>query len=65
VAGEAASGCHTCGTFNPETPSGNFVPDHQVPNALNFPGRPQRLYPHCLTCSVQQGGSIRSRGSGR
>lgn len=59
------TGCHTCGTFTPGTPSGNFVPDHQMPNALNFPDRPQRLYPHCLTCSLRQGGSIRHRASDR
>ena len=29
------TGCHTCGTFAPGTRSGNFVPDHQPPNALN------------------------------
>jgi hypothetical protein len=27
------------------------VPDHQSPNAWNSPTKPQRLYPHCLSCS--------------
>ena len=49
-------GCQTCGTLDPVTTSGNFVPDHQLPNALNPTGRPQRLYPQCLNCSNLQGG---------
>src|SRR5205085_4171575 len=28
------NGCHTCGTTDPGTKSGNFVPDHQPPNGL-------------------------------
>jgi hypothetical protein len=56
------TGCHTCGTRDPETPSGNFVLDHQPPNALNRSGEAQRLFPQCLTCSRRQGGWIRSRG---
>ncbi len=55
------NGCHTCGTTDPGTKSGDFVPDHQPPNAVNPPGKPQRLYPHCLGCSRRQGGEIRSR----
>ena len=51
----AKSGCHTCGTTNPGTKSGNFVPDHQPPSALNTTGGPQRLYPQCLNCSREQG----------
>jgi RHS repeat-associated protein len=47
----ATSGCHTCGTTNPGTKSGHFVPDHQPPNALNPSGGPQQLYPQCSTCS--------------
>jgi RHS repeat-associated protein len=53
------TGCHTCGTTDPGTKSGNFIPDHQLPNALNPSGAPQRLYPHCLGCSRVQGGQIR------
>src|SRR5262249_37435967 len=59
------TGCHTCGIRNPGTHSGNFVADHQPPTALNHFGRPQRLYPHCLTCSLRQGGWITSRGLSR
>lgn len=55
------TGCHTCGARDPGTPSGNFVPDHQYPSAINQPGRTQRLYPQCLTCSFKQGGFIRPR----
>jgi hypothetical protein len=50
------TGCHTCGTFNPGTPLGNFVTDHQFPSALNSMSREQRLYPQCLSCSLRQGG---------
>ena len=48
-------GCHTCGTVSPGTISGNHVPDHQYPTALNPFGRAQRLYPQCLTCMRRQG----------
>jgi hypothetical protein len=54
------SGCHTCGNKNPGTNSGNFVADHQLPNVRNPKGRPQRLYPQCLTCSNRQGGWLRN-----
>ena len=57
-----ATGCHTCGTMEPGTTPGNFVPDHQPPSALNSVNRPQRLYPQCLTCSLRQGGWISRRG---
>jgi hypothetical protein len=56
----AETGCHTCGTKNPGTTSENFVLDHQAPNALTPLGRPQRLYPQCISCSDSQGGSIRA-----
>jgi hypothetical protein len=49
------SGCHTCGTKEPGTPLGNYVLDHQPPNALNVFGVEQRLYPQCLSCSLRQG----------
>lgn len=55
----STTGCHTCGTTDPGTKSGNFVPDHQPPNAVNPPGQPQRLYPQCLHCSQVQGGEVR------
>lgn len=52
------TGCHTCGTFEPGTKRGNFVPDHQVPSRLNPIDRAQRLYPQCLSCSLRQGGFV-------
>ena len=51
------SGCHTCGSTDPGTRSGNFVPDHQPPSATRPPA--QRLYPHCINCSRAQGGAVR------
>jgi len=59
------TGCHTCGTFNPGTPLGNAVLDHQPPNAWNPYGRPQRLYPQCLSCSSRQGNWISRNRKGR
>lgn len=53
------SGCHTCGSTDPKTKSGNFVPDHQPPSKINPPGQPQKLYPHCIECSRKQGGQVR------
>ena len=53
------SGCHTCGTDDPETDSGNWVLDHQPPSALIRPGQPQRLYPQCVNCMRLQGGWTR------
>jgi RHS repeat-associated protein len=52
------TGCHTCGTTDAGTKSGNFVPDHQPPTALNPAGGEQRLYPQCLSCSRTQGGEV-------
>ncbi len=51
-------GCHTCGTTNPGTKSGNFVPDHQPANALNTRGGSQRLFPQCNPCSRKQAGQV-------
>lgn len=59
------TGCHTCGTRNPGTTSGHFVPDHQPPSALYSGSTPQRLLPHCLSCSLRQGGEIRAYLRGR
>ncbi|WAT15827.1 RHS repeat domain-containing protein [Xanthomonas fragariae] len=53
------TGCHTCGTTDPGTKGGNFIPDHQPPTKANPNGEPQRLYPQCLSCSRQQGGEVR------
>jgi hypothetical protein len=52
-----ANGCHTCGTKDPGTQTGHFIPDHQPPNAL-AEGRPQQLYPHCNNCRRVQGGQV-------
>jgi hypothetical protein len=54
------TGCHTCGTTNPGTKSGDFVADHQPPNSLNPTGADQRLFPQCLHCSRIQGGELRT-----
>lgn len=51
----AETGCHTCGTKDPGTKSGNPVLDHQPVSSLNKDGAPQRLYPQCLNCSREQG----------
>ena len=61
----AETGCHTCGTRIPETLYGDFIPDHQLPNALNRAGKAQRLYPQCVTCSRRQGGWITGSGGTR
>jgi hypothetical protein len=50
-----ATGCHSCGALVSGLKSGNFVLDHQPASAINLPGGRQRLYPHCIRCSVQQG----------
>jgi len=54
------TGCHTCGSTDPKTKSGHFIPDHQPPNELNPSGEEQRLFPHCLACSRKQGGDTRT-----
>ncbi len=59
------TGCHSCGTKEPGTRRDNFVPDHQLPSALNPFGGAQRLYPQCLLCSRRQGGWITGHGGGR
>ena len=51
------SGCHTCGSLDPGTKSGNFIPDHQPPSRL-APEQPQQLYPQCQGCSRRQGGEV-------
>jgi len=56
----STTGCHTCGITNPGTKSGNFVPDHQPISALTPAGVLQRLYPHCISCSKSQGGTVGS-----
>jgi hypothetical protein len=49
------NGCHTCGTKNAQTTTGNAVADHQPPKAL---GTPTEFYPHCLGCARRQGGEV-------
>jgi general stress protein YciG len=51
------SGCHTCGATNPGK-GGQFIPDHQPPNRLNWLNDPQRLYPQCYRCSKVQGAQV-------
>jgi hypothetical protein len=53
-------GCHTCGTPDPGTPNGNWIGDHQTSTALNPPGKPQYILPHCDFCGPRQGGLISS-----
>ena len=53
-------GCHDCGTFDAGTKSGNAIPYHQKPTALVQPGEQQYFYPHCLACSLEQGGRVRA-----
>ena len=54
----AETGCHSCGATDPGTKSGNFVPDHQPPTAMNPAGGEQKLYPQCINCSNAQGGQV-------
>jgi RHS repeat-associated protein len=53
------AGCHTCGTTDPDTQSGNWIGDHQPPTAINPPGNPQIYLPQCQGCSNTQGGLVR------
>jgi hypothetical protein len=48
-------GCHTCGTKDPGTKSGNAIADHQPPQAL---GEPKEFLPHCNNCKARQGGEV-------
>lgn len=57
-------GCHTCGTTDPGTKSGNWVGDHQPPSSINPPGGAQDYYPQCLGCSQTQGGRLRGMQGG-
>ena len=52
-------GCETCGTREPGTRSGNWIPNHTPPTAVRMPGEAQQLGPHCATCSARQGNFIR------
>ena len=48
-------GCHTCGTKNPGTTSGNAVADHFPPQEL---AEPREFLPHCIDCARRQGGQV-------
>lgn len=51
-------GCHTCGTRDPGSATGNFSLDHQRPTRLNPLGEGQGLFPQCMSCMHRQGGLI-------
>ena len=51
------TGCHTCGTTDAGTKSGNFILDHQ-PGISLAPQASKRLFPHCTNCSSSQGGTM-------
>jgi hypothetical protein len=53
-------GCHMCGAPDPGTPLGNWIGDHQTPTAINPPGQQQVFLPHCLSCSLRQGGLLKN-----
>ncbi len=55
-------GCHTCGTKDPGTKSGNAVADHQPPQSLDDP---IEFYPHCIHCARRQGGDVRQEKAKR
>ena len=59
------TGCHTCGTKDAGTKSGNAILDHQPPSKLNTSNAPQRLHPHCATCSRRQGGEVNAERARR
>ncbi|XZE36951.1 RHS repeat-associated core domain-containing protein [Pirellulaceae bacterium SH501] len=48
-------GCHTCGTNDPGTTSGNAVADHFPPQQLGYP---REFLPHCIDCARRQGGQV-------
>ena len=49
------NGCHTCGTKDPGTKSGNSIVDHQPAQAL---GETKEFLPHCIGCMRRQGGEV-------
>jgi hypothetical protein len=58
-------GCHTCGTKEPGTRSGNYILDHRPSTGWNPLNRKQYLYPHCMACSNRQGFWILRNGGRR
>ena len=55
------SGCHSCGTLDPGTRTGNWTADHIPPSATVPEGTPQDLYPQCIVCMRDQGRQVRDR----
>lgn len=51
-------GCHTCGAKTPGTVNSSWILDHQPSRAYHPSIRRQALYPHCLSCSLRQGGYV-------
>lgn len=52
-------GCHTCGTKEPGTRSGNFILDHQRSSSLIEQNEEQLIFQQCLGYSNRQGGNVR------
>lgn len=48
-------GCHRCGTGEPGTASGNFVPEYHPPGAF---GATSVVIPSCLSCSRIAGAHV-------
>ncbi|MCJ8273608.1 MAG: hypothetical protein MJK04_29935, partial [Psychrosphaera sp.] len=63
----ARNGCHSCSIRESgyDDPT-HYTPDHQPPSGIlkilndgvEPPPNSQRLYPHCKTCSITQGGQV-------
>ena len=51
-------GCHTCGTKNPGTKNGDWIPDHCPPTKM-APSNQQKLRPQCQHCARRQGGKVK------
>jgi hypothetical protein len=60
----AANGCHTCGEKISGHADEHFTPDHQPPLSVfahehgSLAGYKGKLYPHCKSCSCNQGGLL-------
>ena len=54
-------GCHSYGSTESGTKSGNFIVDHQPPISLNKCGSDYRFYPHCISCNRKQGGEVNAK----
>ncbi|MBO6717571.1 MAG: hypothetical protein JJ913_06385 [Rhizobiaceae bacterium] len=49
-------GCHRCGTRDPGTVSGSFVPEYHPPHA--FGGSAAVIIPSCLPCNRSTGALV-------